>query len=280
MIPRLCLLALLLAASALSAIAAGPHPSLPAKVIPDCLGVNIHFTKPQPGEMEMLAKAGFKWVRLDLTWAATERKPGEYDFSAYDGLVAELYKHKIRALFILDYGNPLYAASGDKQPGDAKVLAEFRLTPGQPAESLSPAGTSAVQLAYRLEPGWKFGRLALKQAAQRPIPPLLPENIQTIPSSFNLWVYGDGKGCSMRVRFVDSTGQTFQSTGPRIDWKSWRAVSFSLQSTPAKMLEHWGGANDGVVHPPITWDSVFLLDNVSRGKVDGEIFLSTPTLSY
>ena len=56
----------------------------------------------------LLAAAGFKWVRMDLTWASTERKPGEYDFSAYDRLVAALDKFKLRAVFILDYGNKIY----------------------------------------------------------------------------------------------------------------------------------------------------------------------------
>ena len=32
---------------------------LPSPVLPDGLGVNIHFTDPQPGEMKMLAGAGF-----------------------------------------------------------------------------------------------------------------------------------------------------------------------------------------------------------------------------
>ncbi len=81
---------------------------LPDLVVPEGLGVNIHFTDPRPGEMEMLAAAGFRWVRMDFVWQATERKKGEYDFSAYDRLLKSLDEHKLRALFILDYGNPLY----------------------------------------------------------------------------------------------------------------------------------------------------------------------------
>ena len=64
------LLAVLLCATI--ARAAEPHPSLPKAVIPDCLGVNIHFTDPKPGEMEMIAGAGFKWVRMDLVWGRAE----------------------------------------------------------------------------------------------------------------------------------------------------------------------------------------------------------------
>ena len=72
--------------------------------------MNIHFTDPQPGEMKMIAAAGFRWVRMDLKWDATERERGRYDFSAYDRLMQALDEFNIRAIFILDYGNPLYAA--------------------------------------------------------------------------------------------------------------------------------------------------------------------------
>jgi hypothetical protein len=72
------------------------------------MGVNIHFTDPQPGEVKMIAAAGFRWVRMDFKWDETERARGQYDFSAYDRLMAALDESKIQALFILDYGNPLY----------------------------------------------------------------------------------------------------------------------------------------------------------------------------
>ncbi len=74
----------------------------------DGLGVNIHFTDPQPGEMAMLAAGGFRWVRMDFFWHMTERQPGQYDFSAYDRLMNALAPYGIHALFILDYGNSLY----------------------------------------------------------------------------------------------------------------------------------------------------------------------------
>src|SRR5437016_2614736 len=72
------------------------------------LGVNIHFTDPQPGEMKMIADAGFRWVRMDFVWADTERAPGRYDFSAYDRLMQSLDQFRLHALFILDYRNVLY----------------------------------------------------------------------------------------------------------------------------------------------------------------------------
>lgn len=79
-----------------------------ASAIPQGLGVNIHFTEPQPGEVKMIAAAGFRWVRMDFKWDATERERGQYDFSEYDRLMSALDESKIHALFILDYGNHLY----------------------------------------------------------------------------------------------------------------------------------------------------------------------------
>ena len=72
------------------------------------LGVNIHFTDPKPGEIKMIATAGFRWVRMDFVWEATERTRGHYDFSAYDRLLEGLQPFDIGALLILDYTNQLY----------------------------------------------------------------------------------------------------------------------------------------------------------------------------
>ena len=68
-------------AAAAIAVGANPHRSLPAIGSLDGLGVNIHFTDPQVGELEMIKAAGFKWVRMDLTWAATVYNG--LDLSAY-----------------------------------------------------------------------------------------------------------------------------------------------------------------------------------------------------
>jgi polysaccharide biosynthesis protein PslG len=95
--------------AAVGMVRAADEPArLPGPAIPDGLGVNIHFTDPRPGELEMLAAGGFRFVRMDFTWSSIERKPAEYDFSAYDRLLAALDQHQIRAVLILDYGNPLY----------------------------------------------------------------------------------------------------------------------------------------------------------------------------
>jgi hypothetical protein len=58
--------------------------------------------------MEMLAASGARWVRIDFAWDEVEKLPGQYDFSAYDRLVATLESHKISPYIIFDYTNKLY----------------------------------------------------------------------------------------------------------------------------------------------------------------------------
>jgi hypothetical protein len=94
--------------------------ALPGPLVPEGLGVNIHFTDPKPGEMEMLAGAGFRFVRMDFGWDATERDKGRYDFSAYDRLLAALEPHKIRAMLILDYSNRHYDQGLSPQSNDGR----------------------------------------------------------------------------------------------------------------------------------------------------------------
>lgn len=87
----------------LAVIAQIPEPVLPASV-----GVNIHFVTGHQRDLDLIAAAGFKFVRMDFTRAGTERKKAEYDWSGYDELTANLEKRGIRAIYILDYSNPLY----------------------------------------------------------------------------------------------------------------------------------------------------------------------------
>ena len=55
---------------------------------------------------------------------------------------------------------------------------------------------------------------------------------------------------------------------------------FVIPSRSEPGVAHWGGANDGVVHYPLTWDAVFLLDNTSRKAGAGTLYLAAPVLIY
>jgi hypothetical protein len=85
------------------------------------LGVNVHFIDPPPGEVKLIADAGFRWIRTDFVWEATERTAGRYDFSAYDRLLKELDDAGIHPLFILDYGNQLYTKGKSVRTAEARA---------------------------------------------------------------------------------------------------------------------------------------------------------------
>jgi beta-xylosidase len=96
---------------------------LPPPTVSEGFGVNIHFTDPQPGEMERFREAGFRRARMDLFWGSVEREKGVYDFAAYDRLIEHLARAGARPLFILDYGNPLY--DGNRAPHTDEGRAAF-----------------------------------------------------------------------------------------------------------------------------------------------------------
>jgi hypothetical protein len=154
--------------------------------------------------------------------------------------------------------------------GDAKVASEQSLTPTGPQESgLGPA-TGSLELRYRFGPGHKFLRVEPTSDARR--------KIDGQPRALGLWIDGDGKGGMARIRFTDATGQTFQPDGGRVAWQGWRYVTFPLAG--GTNMGHWGGANDGTIHYPIRLDTLLLLDNVSREKTEGTIYLASPVWVY
>jgi hypothetical protein len=81
---------------------------IPAPIIPEGVGVNIHFVTGHEKDLDLIAAAGFKFIRMDFAWGGIERRKGEYDWSGYDELLSHLDQRGIRPIFILDYSNPLY----------------------------------------------------------------------------------------------------------------------------------------------------------------------------
>jgi len=152
--------------------------------------------------------------------------------------------------------------------GDAKVKStqSLGLAAAPPG---GPVAGSVLKITYRMEPGWKFLRLAPKGE------PL--GKIEGRPAAVAAWICGDGSQNHLRMRFVDATGQTFQPDGPTLAFKGWRYVEFALDG---KSAGHWGGANDGRVHWPIRFDSILLIDSRRQAADAGEVLLAAPVLVY
>jgi hypothetical protein len=151
--------------------------------------------------------------------------------------------------------------------GDRKVASSQAMAVAAPPEGPPAVGAGCLKISYRFDAGWKFVCLMPQGAAR--------ERIEGRPTAFGLWVYGDGTGNLLRLRLADRTGQTFQVRGETLRWKGWRYVLFPLDSAT---LDHWGGANDGLPHYPLRWNTLLLIDSAGRRQTQGEIYLSGPTL--
>jgi polysaccharide biosynthesis protein PslG len=160
---------------------------------------------------------------------------------------------------------PAYQAVLD---GDAQVPATTNLT-----EAAAPPGSDSPfarvwQLRYQFDSGWRFVRCVA--GTDRPA-------IEGQPDGLGIWVYGDGSGNALRLRVTDSSGQTFQPTGPNLDWTGWRWVTFDLANLA--QAGHWGGADDGRVREGLRLDTVLLVDS-TRSKTSGTIYFAAPALIY
>src|SRR6185437_668538 len=106
---------------------------LPAPVLPDGVGVNIHFTQGHGRDLDLIAAAGFRFVRMDFGWESIEHQKGKYDWSAYDALTADLEQRGLRAIYILDYSNPLYEESvAAKNPVTGQIENKSTASPQHP----------------------------------------------------------------------------------------------------------------------------------------------------
>ncbi len=105
---------------------------IPEPVFPAGVGVNIHFTTGHERDLDLIAAAGFKWARMDFVWEGIERKKGEYDWQAYDGLTADLEKRGLGALYILDYSNPLYEEQVEARDGVTRAEQRGTASPQHP----------------------------------------------------------------------------------------------------------------------------------------------------
>lgn len=78
------------------------------------LGVNAHI--PSSAAVQRMADAGVGWARIDFVWAFIEPRRGEYDWSLYDRVVADLEHHGIEVYATLQ-GTPAWATSGAEFSG-------------------------------------------------------------------------------------------------------------------------------------------------------------------
>jgi hypothetical protein len=241
------------------------------------------------GQVELLDAAGLQPTRLKLpvrfaagqqetvaTFPLQQAPAGQYraGLKVDDRQGApQFHLPPVTMAAIDDFGHytaaTLAAAYQLRPEGDHHVRSTQSFELAAPSEGPPLPGVGSLAVRYAFEPGWKFLLLLPAQSALK--------RIEGRPKAFGLWVYGDGSGNLLRLRFIDATHQTFQPQGEPMRWKGWHYVTFPFDDAQAG---HWGGANDGAIHYPIRWDAMLLLDSSNRRQTAGRIYVAAPTLVY
>lgn len=95
-----------------------------SQVLVGRLAVNIHSLRDNP-TLDAARAAGFTWVRMDPFWASVERTRGVYTFARYQALLDALAARGMKAIFIFDYGNPLYQGTSKTPPTSPDAVQAF-----------------------------------------------------------------------------------------------------------------------------------------------------------
>jgi len=104
--------------------------------------------------------------------------------------------------------------------------------------------------------------------------------VQTIPygvRAARFWMKGDGKATALYSRIIDSSGQIFQfysmgNTGNT----GWRLIELPLDDFYPDQENYFNSPADGVLHFPIRWDSLVIVNSPPGGNVSGSVQISRP----
>jgi hypothetical protein len=156
--------------------------------------------------------------------------------------------------------------------GDSKIQSEQSISVHSAPEPLFDSDFPIIKIDYHFfGQGWKYLNVNPKKNES--------QKISGQPKAFGIWVYGDNQKMTIMMRIDDSTHQTFQirpESRTTIDWMGWRYVMLYLNNVDA----YWGGNNDGVIHYPLEWHTLFMLDNQIHSNVKSTIYITTPVVIY
>ncbi len=79
------------------------------------------------------------------------------------------------------------------------------------------------------------------------------------------------------MRIFDASKQVHQlkpEFGATVDWKGWKYVQMNKDDG------YWWGPYDGIVHYPIEYQALFLIDNRDRLTSKSTIYLTSPVVIY
>jgi len=74
----------------------------------DRVGVNMRAKEINDPTLDVVTHYGFRWIRIDVSWRATEPTAGRFDFEDLRRGLQAAAGRGLSVLGILDYGHPLY----------------------------------------------------------------------------------------------------------------------------------------------------------------------------
>jgi hypothetical protein len=129
-------------------VLAGKAAEIPEPALPAGVGVNIHFVTGHEKDLDLIATAGFKFIRMDFGWEGIEKSKGEYDWSGYDQLEANLEKRGLRPVFILDYSHRLYEETVTHQNPVTHQIERTTASPQHPESVAAFARWAAASVRH------------------------------------------------------------------------------------------------------------------------------------
>jgi hypothetical protein len=211
--------------------------------------VGMSMGTPSSPTMRLPIPAGRHWLELRGRDGATAARIGPQRFQAL----------------------PAFPVGPTASSGfQAVKFVENAARPSEPVAAVStPRGspvTTALSVKYNFDAGWRY------LAVTPPGPAAIPAGAK----SLTLWLdHRSGpSGDALRYRFRDATGQTFQPDLGRLGGPGWHALTIPLDGQGN--AGHWGGADDGVPHPPLAWEGLILIDSARRNAHQGEVWLASP----
>ncbi len=97
---------------------------------------------------------------------------------------------------------------------------------------------------------------------------------EEIPTAIAVWVRGDGSGNTLRLRIVDTTGESHVSEELPLDFTEWRELAFEVTG-----WAHWSGDDNGVIDLPLD-NLVFQLNREAGGATSGDVLLDDWRLTF
>jgi hypothetical protein len=155
---------------------------------------------------------------------------------------------------------------------DFSIVVEGNAPSGGGSVSTSPLPeklfdiNSCVKLDYTYVGGSKFTRVCPKVA----------DPIGGKPRMLGIWVYGDNSGNMVSNRFIDASGQIFQTRSNKIDFQGWKLLTWPLNQS---QMGSWGGDANGIIRWPLKWDTALLLDSKQTPSA-GAIYIGSSWLMY